>query len=758
MPSYLQIDGTVFRDEHNRQVTLRGVNFCGDAKFPSKPSMPSHVTKDFFDGDNVSFVGRPFPYSEADVHLKRLKDWGFNTLRYLFTWEAIESKAPGVYDEEFIQSTIALLRKCKEYGFYVFMDPHQDVWSRFSGGSGAPLWTLYAMGLNPQAFGATEAALVHNTQPNPQEFPKMIWSTNYTRLACMTMFTLYFAGRDFAPKCIIDGKNIQDYLLEHYNNAVKHLAIRIQEAGDLEDTTVIGWESTNEPNRGLIGYQRLDAYPVEQKNHKGTSPTAWQAILTGSGRACDIDTYEMGGKGPYKTGKVLVDPKGVQAWLPADYDDSRYGWKRDPGWRLGECVWAQHGVWDPSTDTLLKNDYFSKLPDGRPVDAHGWVNIHFMNHYREYSKMIRSVHKNAIMFCQPPVFEIPPIIKGTPDEDDRLVYAPHFYDGITLMTKSWNRYWNIDVLGVLRGRYMSPVFAIRIGETAIRNCFKEQLTAMREEGIQNIGQTPCLFSEIGIPYDMDNKAAYATGDYSSQIRALDANHYALEGSNLNFTLWTYAATNDHTWGDQWNGEDLSIFSVDDNAISSSIPASYLDKNGNVTVSTTATASSASDSITSSSASATPNTSYMSLDMKKQNPTPTPPTTTVAGSRAAEAFIRAAPIATNGRIIKYGFDLAKAVFELKLEAEAPTREDAPTEVFVPKLHFPRDGGATKVVVSGGRTEFVDDGNGKGGGGNVLRWWHNEGEQTIRITGVRTMDVEVEDTNLALQLCDRACSVM
>lgn len=56
------------------------------------------------------------------------------------------------------------------------------------------------------------------------------------------------------------------------------------------------------------------------------------------------------------------------------------------------------------------------------------------------------------------------------------------------------------------------------------------------------GQTPCLFSEIGIPYDMDKKAAYASGDYASQIRAMDANHYALEGSNVGFTLWTYCAT------------------------------------------------------------------------------------------------------------------------------------------------------------------------------------------------------------------------
>lgn len=51
-----------------------------------------------------------------------------------------------------------------------------------------------------------------------------------------------------------------------------------------------------------------------------------------------------------------------------------------------------------------------------------------------------------------------------------------------------------------------------------------------------------IFTEIGIPYDMDNKHAYKTGDYSSQVRAMDANHYALEGSTANgFTLWLYCS-------------------------------------------------------------------------------------------------------------------------------------------------------------------------------------------------------------------------
>lgn len=57
-----------------------------------------------------------------------------------------------------------------------------------------------------------------------------------------------------------------------------------------------------------------------------------------------------------------------------------------------------------------------------------------------------------------------------------------------------------------------------------------------------MGNHPCVFTEIGIPYDMDNKYAYRTGDYSSQSSAMDANHFALEGCGANgYTLWVYTA-------------------------------------------------------------------------------------------------------------------------------------------------------------------------------------------------------------------------
>ncbi|KAI0016567.1 glycoside hydrolase family 5 protein [Xylariomycetidae sp. FL0641] len=725
----LTIQDGQFCDAYGRHVPLRGINVAGDAKLPSEPDVPSHTAKNFFDGDNVKFHSRPFRKEDAHIHFARLKRFGYNTIRYVFTWEAIEAAGPGRYDEEWIQHTIEVLRVAKDYGFYIFMDPHQDVWSRYCGGSGAPMWTVYACGLNPQSFAATEAAIVHNTYPEPEKFPKMIWSTNYYRLATATIFTFFFAGRDFAPKCIINGINIQDYLQGHFIGACAHLAKRIHEAGDIENDVVFGWESMNEPHRGMIGHVDLSIVPSYQQLKKGTCPTMWQGILTGSGRACEVESWDMGGLGPYKVGRTLIDPHGEKAWLPEDYDDSRYGWNRDPGWKLGECIWAQHGVWDPSKDVLLRKDYFHKHPStGEVLDYPKFTNTYFMDYYRYFRDTIRSIHQDAILLCQPPVLEIPPKIKGTKDDDPKMVYAPHYYDGITLMTKKWNRTWNVDVFGVLRGRYLHPAFAIKIGETAIRNSFKEQLAAMKKEGRDYMGNHPCVLTEFGIPYDMDDKHAYKTGDYSSQSAAMDANHFAVEGAMMEgYTLWLYTATNDHQRGDQWNGEDLSIFSVDDQTLPIS-PIPQTPENTDSSMSATKTATATDET------SVTPDNLKQTLTTPSISSTPSSPDpelTNAPGYRAAEAYVRPAPIITNGAIMSYGFDLKTCQFTLELLGATTPSQDGPTTVFLPDYHFPKE--QCTVVASSGKWEISTDDDERTWI-QKFRWWHGNGRQSLKVTGV------------------------
>jgi hypothetical protein len=50
----------------------------------------------------------------------------------------LEHAGPGLYDEDYISYLIELLQLMVVYDIKCFIDPHQDCWSRFSGGSGAP--------------------------------------------------------------------------------------------------------------------------------------------------------------------------------------------------------------------------------------------------------------------------------------------------------------------------------------------------------------------------------------------------------------------------------------------------------------------------------------------------------------------------------------------------------------------------------------------------------------------------------------------
>lgn len=93
----MDLNGPWFTDKKtNRTVLFKGVNLSGGTKLPV--GMPSHQRHGYWvDYDRkVSFVGRPFPLDEADEHLQRLVNLGFNLLRFVVTWEAIEHEGPYV--------------------------------------------------------------------------------------------------------------------------------------------------------------------------------------------------------------------------------------------------------------------------------------------------------------------------------------------------------------------------------------------------------------------------------------------------------------------------------------------------------------------------------------------------------------------------------------------------------------------------------------------------------------------------------------
>jgi len=226
---------------------MRGVNLGGSSKVPRTPDGPTWNQQGFFDHRHISFIGRPFPLEEADEHFSRLNKWGLTFLRFLVTWEAIEHAGPGLYDEAYLDYLYTVVQKAAEYDIHLFIDPHQDVWSRFSGGDGAPGWTFEAVGMDITKFKATGAAFTHQEHGDP--YPRMVWPSNYSKFACTTMFTLFFAGNDLAPRLMVDGIPIQEFLQSHYCNAIKQVALRLK---DLPN--VIGYDTLNHVIRYQITY------------------------------------------------------------------------------------------------------------------------------------------------------------------------------------------------------------------------------------------------------------------------------------------------------------------------------------------------------------------------------------------------------------------------------------------------------------------------------------------------------------------------
>jgi hypothetical protein len=601
----LKVKNEWFIDEHGRKVLLRGVNLGGSSKVPFNPNGATHIKTDFRNQRDVSFVGRPFPLKEADEHFRRIKHWGFNCLRFLVTWEAIEHRGPKEYDKEYLDYIEEILKISESYKFYTFIDPHQDVWSRMSGGDGAPGWTFEKVGLDFTKFDASDAALVmqYRYDPkNPSSYPQMEWSSNSVRFANGTMWTLFFGSKDFAPSCKIEGINAQDYLQMHYINAIKQVATRVK-----DNPFVIGFDSLNEPEQGWIENQ-VDGVGAEKFTEDlGYTFTPIDAMLTGSGYTRTVGYKEIKRLGIKETRRDELNKENISCWLEG-----------------AEDIWKTEGIWGLDKDgvpIILNNNHFTEK-DGKKVDFYRDYLSPFIN---KYTESIREIIPDSIIF-----FESHPIriLKGEKlnfDVPNNAVHGGHWYDGVTLGTKRSMIKANYDIL----------TNKIVMGKSNVQDMFTKQLGTIKSIATSIQGGFPTLIGEFGLPYDLNNKEGFQTfktnpnAAWEKHVKLLNMYYNALDANLLHATQWNYTADNNNQWGDQWNLEDLSIFSIDQQ---------------------------------------------------------TNPEDINSGGRAIEGYCRPHLIACAGNPIKMEFNRKGGKFLFDFEADTSIK--IPTILYVPKIQYPR----------------------------------------------------------------------
>lgn len=92
-----------------------------------------------------------------------------------------------------------------------FIDVHQDVWSRYSGGSGAPAWTLEAIGFDLHTLEESGSAWLQGVKGGGHvEAERGVWPCGYQKLAAATL--AYVGFLRFHRRC--DAQlNIQDLFL-----------------------------------------------------------------------------------------------------------------------------------------------------------------------------------------------------------------------------------------------------------------------------------------------------------------------------------------------------------------------------------------------------------------------------------------------------------------------------------------------------------------------------------------------------------------
>jgi hypothetical protein len=413
----------------------------------------------FLRGMNVPAKLPPFEYGLKDSDCVLLQASGLTTVRLGVQWEAIEPEE-GCYDQRYISYVQSVVQMCGCHGLTVIIDPHQDCWSRWCGGDGAPRWTMERVGLLPECFEETGSVLRADDKAgrNP-----MLWATNYELFACATMFSLFFGGNRYAPGVCVDGIPVQRWLQTKFINAVATVAraLRLEE-------NVLGFGTMNEPSLGWIGVEDLRSIPVPWRFGYNLSP--WQSMQLAAGT--EMRWVVLFGTPLVPSGFRTLNSKQQRAC------------RKDP--------WEAVGVWEDRT--IHRPQHFQFFGD--PIQA-------FLRPFWDaFSRRIREECDFLIFTEAPPLRAFKPRFDFTARSFE--IPSPHFYDTVAVALQ---RYVSWLALDFAYEGWMGPLCVGRASAKQARHNSVELL--MKKRG-------GIMLGEVGAPWA-------ARDAFEATFRAVESN-------------------------------------------------------------------------------------------------------------------------------------------------------------------------------------------------------------------------------------------
>jgi endoglycosylceramidase len=323
-PGNWRVEDDFLRAPDGRVAILRGVNVSGDQKVAP-----------YIDGKSFADYAR--------IH----DDWGFDSIRFVMTWAAIEP-TQGVYDDAYLQQVSDRMEWAREAGLVVILDMHEDIYGEGFGYDGAPAWACDAT--NYAAYVNMTPWYINSLDPPVEACVDAFYTTDtraqfiaaWTHVAQMLAGSPAIIGIDPLNEPSWGSYSVYNFERDRLVPLYADVAAAVR---DIAPTWIIFAEPSSSRNIGLeseITSLPFDnamysphSYDSGAESGSGFDPTHRQQILDNGALLATEATTMHAGLWIGEYGGV-ADEGGIADYMSAEYDAAAAA-------AAGTTYWADDG-------------------------------------------------------------------------------------------------------------------------------------------------------------------------------------------------------------------------------------------------------------------------------------------------------------------------------------------------------------------------------------------------------------------------------